>query len=203
MSIPGERVNQIEASTTPPPLLPHVNTRAFDCHSFQRVGNLNLAWVGWAIYPDLSSPSSGIHVFYLSIWSCLKVKSLLSQADGSEEKVYKKVLAADLAFYKQINHQIKHLSRVFEHNFGPEKREFEWASLKKFKCPGSFRGRGCWSFWIDRRLTDKKTIWTKARAKPQLASWYVYMMTPCSKLNIVSSFNAIYTIGLVFRYNLK
>ena len=82
-------------------------------------------------------------MFYLSIWSCLKVKSLLSQADGSEEKVYKKVLAADLAFYKQINHQIKHLSRVFEHNFGPEKREFERASLKKFKCPGSFRGRGC------------------------------------------------------------
>ena len=82
-------------------------------------------------------------MFYLSIWSCLKVKSLLSQEDGSEEKVYKKVLVADLAFYKQINHQIKLLSRVFEHNFGPEKREFERASLKKFKCPGSFRGRGC------------------------------------------------------------
>ena len=82
-------------------------------------------------------------MFYLSIWSCLKVKSLLSQEDGSEEKVYKKVLVADLAFYKQIDLQIKHLSRVFEHNFGPEKREFERASLKKFKCPGSFRGRGC------------------------------------------------------------
>ena len=78
--------------------------------------------MGWAIYPDNLSDLS---VFYLSIWSCLKVKSLLSQADGSEEKVYKKVLAADLAFYKQINHQIKHLGRVFEHNFGPEKREFE------------------------------------------------------------------------------
>ena len=68
----------------PPP--PHVNTRAFDCRSFQKVKTLNLVWVGWAIYPDLSSPSSAIHVFYLLTWSCLKVKSLLSQADGSEEK---------------------------------------------------------------------------------------------------------------------
>ena len=85
-------------------------------------------------------------MFYLSIWSCLKVKSLLSQADGSEEKVYKKVLAADLAFYKQINHQIKHLSRVFEHNFGPEKRNLNEPVLKSSNARGVFGGEDVEAF---------------------------------------------------------
>ena len=84
MSIPDNA--PIKPRLQQQPLPPHVNTRAFDCRSFQKVGNLNLVWVRWAIYPDLSSPSSAIHVFYLLTWSCLKVKSLLSQADGSEEK---------------------------------------------------------------------------------------------------------------------
>ena len=43
----------------PPPL--HVNTRAFDCRSFQKVGNLNLVWVGWTIYPEstILAPGDG------------------------------------------------------------------------------------------------------------------------------------------------
>ena len=159
--------------------IPPGNARAFDCRSFQRVGNLNLAWVGW------SSPSGWIHVFYLLIWRCLKVNSSLSQEDGSEGKVYKRVISADLVSCKKIGHQIWHLSRVFE------------------RMPEEFMGGGgCWSFWIDRHLTDKKTIWTEARAKPKSASWYVYMMTPCTNLNFVSSFNAISAYGLVFRWNL-
>ena len=85
---------------------------------------LSGGWGTWTLYgwgglfePDLSSSSSGIHVFYLLIWSCLKVKSSLSRADPSQEKVSKKVTVADLAFYKQIDHQIRHLGRAFEHNF--------------------------------------------------------------------------------------
>ena len=39
--------------------------------------------------PDLSSLSSGINVFYLLVWRCLKVKSSVSRTDGSEEKVYR------------------------------------------------------------------------------------------------------------------
>ena len=85
---------------------------------------LSGGWGTWTLYgcgglfePDLSSSFSGIHVFYLLIWSCLKVKSSLSRADPSQEKVSKKVTVADLAFYKQIDHQIRHLGRAFEHRF--------------------------------------------------------------------------------------
>ena len=53
-------------------------------------------------------------MFYLLIWSCLKVNSSLSQEDGSEGKVYKRVISADLVSCKKIGHQIWHLSRVFE-----------------------------------------------------------------------------------------
>ena len=48
---------------------------------------------------------------------------------AQKKKVCKKVVVADPAFYKKTGYQIRHLSRVFEHNFGPERREFEWASL--------------------------------------------------------------------------
>ena len=48
---------------------------------------------------------------------------------AQKKKVYKKVVVADPAFYKKTGYQIRHLSRVFEHNFGPGRREFEWASL--------------------------------------------------------------------------
>ena len=86
---------------------------------------------GWGglFEPDLSSSSSGIHVFYLLIRSCLKVKSSLSRADTSQGKVSKKVTVADLAFYKQIDHQIRLLGRAFEHNFLPGRREFEGGTL--------------------------------------------------------------------------
>ena len=40
-----------------------------------------------------------------------------------------------LSFVKKICHQIRHLSRAFEHNFGPGRREFE-------RMPGEFSGRG-------------------------------------------------------------
>ena len=125
--------------------IPPGNARAFDCRSFQRVGNLNLAWVGW------SSPSGWIHVFYLLIWRCLKVNSSLSQEDGSEGKVYKRVISADLVSCKKIGHQIWHLSRVFGHNSGPGDGNLN-------ECPRSFRGGGMlkllnWST-LDRQEND-------------------------------------------------
>ena len=49
---------------------------------------------------------------------CLKVKSLLSQADGSEEKVYEKVRIINLAFYKTIDDRIRRLGGEFKDNFG-------------------------------------------------------------------------------------
>lgn len=50
---------------------------------------------------------------------CLKVKSLLSQADGLEEKVYEKVRVVNLAFYKTIDDRIRRLGGEFKDNFGP------------------------------------------------------------------------------------
>ena len=52
--------------------------------------------------PELSSLSSGINVSYILMWSCFKVKSSLSRADGSEEEVSEKVTVTNLAFYKKI-----------------------------------------------------------------------------------------------------
>ena len=52
--------------------------------------------------PELSSLFSGINLLYLLIWSCFKVKSSLSRADGSEEEIFKTVSVASLAFYKKI-----------------------------------------------------------------------------------------------------
>ena len=57
---------------------------------------------------------------------CLKVKSLLSQADGSEEKVYEKVRVVNLAFYKTIDDRIRRLGGEFKDNFG----RGGWGNLK-------------------------------------------------------------------------
>lgn len=43
------------------------------------------------------SLSREIQVFQRLLWKCLKLISPLSQADGSEEKVFKKVTVAELA----------------------------------------------------------------------------------------------------------
>ena len=51
--------------------------------------------------PELSSLSSGINVLYILMWSCFKVKSSLSQADGSEEEVSEKVTVTNLAFLQK------------------------------------------------------------------------------------------------------
>lgn len=53
----------------------------------------NLAWVGWGgvgwgggFELELASLSSGIQVVYFLIWRCLQENSLLSRADGSQQK---------------------------------------------------------------------------------------------------------------------
>lgn len=81
---------------------------------------------------------------------CLKVKSLLSQADGLEEKVYEKVRVVNLAFYKTIDDRIRRLGGEFKDNFGRGGGgKFERSNLKKLKCPGE--GVGLLKFRIDRR----------------------------------------------------
>ena len=51
--------------------------------------------------PELSSFSSGINVLYILMWSCFKVKSSLSRADGLEEEVSEKVTVTNLAFLQK------------------------------------------------------------------------------------------------------
>ena len=87
-------------------------------------------------------------MFYRYMCRCLKVKSLLSQADGSEEKVYEKVRVVNLAFYKTIDDRIRRLVGEFKDNFG-RGGKFERSNLKKFKCPGE--GVGLLKLRIDRR----------------------------------------------------
>ena len=64
-----------------------------------------------------------------------KGKEFTFARNGSEEKVYKKVISADLVSCKKIGHQIWHLSRVFGHNSGPGDGNLN-------ECPRSFRGGG-------------------------------------------------------------
>ena len=54
-------------------------------------GILTLPFWGGEFDPGILSLFSGINVFQLLTWRCLKVKKLLSRADGSVEMVYKKV----------------------------------------------------------------------------------------------------------------
>lgn len=57
-------------------------------------------------------------MFYCLICGCLEVKSSLSRAGGSEEKVYEKVTVANLAFHINIDRQILHLNKVLAHGGG-------------------------------------------------------------------------------------
>ena len=83
--------------------------------------NLNLAWVEWGgvFEHELPSLSSRIHVLYLLIWRCSKLKSSHLQADGSEEKSYKKVMVTDLALYKKLTIKssswVGHLNAILVH----------------------------------------------------------------------------------------
>ena len=52
--------------------------------------------------PELSSLFSGINLLYLLIWSCFKVKSSLSRADGSEEEEIFKTVSLVLPFTKKL-----------------------------------------------------------------------------------------------------
>ena len=59
-------------------------------------------------------------------------------------------MVTDLAFYKNIDHQIWYLGGAFAHSFSPEGQEFEWTNFEMFKCPMGFQGGGgeCWSFHL-------------------------------------------------------
>ena len=72
----------------PPPRVTHGHLTVL--RAARGVGNLNLAYVGWGI-------SSGTVQVFPGKYECLKLISPLSQADGSEEKVFKKVTVAELA----------------------------------------------------------------------------------------------------------
>ena len=49
-------------------------------------------------------------------------------------------MVTDLAFYKNIDHQICYLGGAFAHSFSPEGQEFEWTNFEMFKCPMGFQG---------------------------------------------------------------
>ena len=51
-------------------------------------------------------------------------------------------MVTDLAFYKNIDHQICYLGGAFAHSFSPEGQEFEWTNFEMFKCPMGFQGGG-------------------------------------------------------------
>ena len=81
----------------------------------------------------------------------LQVNSPLSQANGSEKKVYVLKLGqyvashvADSAFCEKK----KKFCGAFEYNFCPRWREFEQNNLQKIKCP---EGRASLKLRINRR----------------------------------------------------
>ena len=67
--------DKFKASSSPPG-----TSWALDCHSY--LGK-------WKFEQEVSSLSNGIQVSYFLTWRYLKVKSSLSQANGSEGEVYK------------------------------------------------------------------------------------------------------------------
>lgn len=89
-------------------------------------------------------------------WTCLKVNSLLSRSNGSEDRPWFWIL-------QKNGSSIQLLGGPFEHNFGLEEGEgggnFYQTNLQKFKCPGGCP-RGCWSFgMIDTLLAVMTTYW--------------------------------------------
>ena len=78
-----------------------------------------LGGVGWGIWTWTVKSSSRIHVLYLLIWRCSKLKSSHLQADGSEEKSYKKVMVTDLALCKKLTFKssswVGHLNAILVH----------------------------------------------------------------------------------------
>ena len=80
---------------------------------------------------ELSILSCGINVLYLLIWSCFKVKSSLSRADGSKEEVSERVTVTNLTFSKKL--------------------AIELNNHEKLKCPGSCP-REMFKLRVDRRV---------------------------------------------------
>ena len=65
-------------------------------------------------------------------------------------------MVTDLAFYKNIDHQIWYLGGAFAHSFNPEGQEFEWTNFETFKCPMGFPGGGDVeaSTWLTHKLNS-------------------------------------------------
>ena len=65
---------------------------------------------------------------------------VLLSADGSEEKVYKKITVADPTSCKKKKkkkgHQIRQLRVTFGHSFGPVCGNLKELIFKRFKCLG-------------------------------------------------------------------
>ena len=66
---------------------------------------------------------------------------VLLSADGSEEKVYKKITVADPTSCKKKKrkkkgHQIRQLRATFGHSFGPVCGNLKELIFKRFKCLG-------------------------------------------------------------------
>ena len=101
-------------------------------------GILTLPFWGGEFDPGILSLFSGINVFQLLTWRCLKVKKLLSRADGSVEMVYKKVPDTSHVFTTKMaiksSAWVGHLKPI-----SPPGREFEQTNLHKFRwlegCP--------------------------------------------------------------------
>ena len=90
-------------------------------------GILTLPFWGGEFDPGILSLFSGINVFQLLTWRCLKVKKLLSRADGSVKMVYKKVPDTSHVFTTKMT--IKSSAWVIS----PRGREFVQTNLHKFR----------------------------------------------------------------------
>lgn len=143
--------NQLEASTSPLPCQATLRyltvVHTWGAGEFEsclgRVGNLN-----W----NCQVCPANKHVLPFNMEIKLKVKSSLSQADGSWKKVYEEIRVANLAFYKKLTIDSGTcMGGTFEHNFSPEGPGIWMDQSSKVQMPGEWLGTG---LQIDSHITS-------------------------------------------------
>lgn len=142
--------DQFKASTS---------SRAFDCRTCRGgkgIGQFELCLAGMKFWTGSVKSFRWNTSASSWKWTCLKVNSLLSRGNGSEDRPWFWIL-------QKNGSSIQLLGGPFEHNFGLEGGEgggnFIKPIFKKFKYPGGCP-RGCWSFgMIDTLPAVMTTYW--------------------------------------------